>query len=123
MFVTDGGKDRLAIRIALGLSDATTRMPNKAPFKILVYDLEPEWGFRGLLEKYYDNYPEYYETTPRKVRLFNHHHDWLREGRIENKEKYLNRSEKARSIPTISRPRVASRNWATRRRSAAGSTI
>lgn len=89
IFVTDGGKDRLAVRIALGLSDATTRMTNKAPFKILVYDLEPEWGFRGLLEKYYNNYPEYYETTPRKVKLFNHHHDWLREGRIENKEQHL----------------------------------
>jgi hypothetical protein len=63
IFITDGGKDRLGIRMALGLSDAT-KTPNRAPFKIQVYDLDPEWGFRGLLEKYYNNHPESYETTP-----------------------------------------------------------
>lgn len=84
IFVTDGDRDKLGMRLALGLTHHTSKFPNQAPFALEVYDVAADWGFRALLEAYYNQHPEYYETTPRKIKLFNHHHDWIRGGRIED---------------------------------------
>lgn len=56
----------MAIRFYLGLTPQTRQFPNRASFTFLVYRVEPAWGFRSALAKYYGFFPDYY--TPRLKR-------------------------------------------------------
>jgi hypothetical protein len=68
-----GGASGLAVRFYLGLTPRTLKFPNSASFVFIIYPVDPAWGFRGALEKYYSFYSEFY--TPRIKRhgemLFN----------------------------------------------------
>jgi hypothetical protein len=56
----------MSVRFYLGTSPATRRFPNRAPFAFMLYVVEPAWGFRSALSKYYGFFPDYY--TPRLKR-------------------------------------------------------
>lgn len=55
--------DGMAVRFYLGISPETRRFPNRAPFTFILYPVEPAWGFRSALAKYYGFFADYY--TPR----------------------------------------------------------
>jgi len=43
------------------LSNSTARFPNKASFTFYIYKNDlPEWGFRGALKKYYEQFPQFF---------------------------------------------------------------
>jgi hypothetical protein len=60
IFGMAGNVDGLVIRFYLGLSPITRNFPNQASFVFIIYPVEPGWGFRNALSKYYSFYPEYY---------------------------------------------------------------
>ncbi|MFO7976711.1 MAG: hypothetical protein R6V12_19015 [Candidatus Hydrogenedentota bacterium] len=42
----------------LGLAPDTAKFPQSATFQTLLYSFEPDWGFRGALQRYYALFPE-----------------------------------------------------------------
>jgi hypothetical protein len=54
----------------VGLTPATRNFPNRAELKAIVYGVDPHWGFRSALEKYYDAYPDFYQVRARKAGLW-----------------------------------------------------
>jgi len=46
------------IAFDLGLSPDTRAFPSQAPFGLVVYSFDPEWGFRAAAERYYALFPE-----------------------------------------------------------------
>ena len=55
-----GSRRGLAARFYFGLSPETKNFPNRAGFVFVIYPVEPAWGFRSAVSRYYDFYPEYY---------------------------------------------------------------
>jgi hypothetical protein len=53
-------KSGAQVNYYLGLSPQTKEFPNKANFSFIIYTVDPQWGFRSAMEKYYALYPEYY---------------------------------------------------------------
>ena len=66
IFGMAGGEQGMTVRFYLGLSPETGSFPNCASFVFAVYPVEPAWGFRSALSKYYGFFPDYY--TPRLKR-------------------------------------------------------
>ncbi|MBM4083755.1 MAG: hypothetical protein FJ272_03110, partial [Planctomycetes bacterium] len=56
----------LTTRFYLGLSPETKRFPNRASFAFIIYPVDPAWGFRSALRKYYSFFPEYYEVRTKR---------------------------------------------------------
>jgi hypothetical protein len=56
----------MAVRFYLGTSPKPQRFPNRASFVFIIYGVEPGWGFRSALSRYYGFFPDYY--TPRLKR-------------------------------------------------------
>ena len=56
----------MSTRFYLGTSPLPKRFPNRAPFRFMIYAVEPAWGFRSALSKYYGFFADYY--TPRLQR-------------------------------------------------------
>lgn len=54
----DGASRELYAALHLGLSPATARFPSSADFALAVFPVDPAWGFRDALARYYAAYPE-----------------------------------------------------------------
>ena len=52
----DADKKRYEVAFDLGLSPKTSRFSSAAAFRLIVFDTEPEWGFRAAAAKYYGIY-------------------------------------------------------------------
>ncbi len=61
MFRMVGSTEGLTLRMYLGLSPDTKRLPSSARFSFIVYTCDPKWGFRDALRRYYATFPQYYE--------------------------------------------------------------
>jgi hypothetical protein len=60
-------KEVLLIRFNLGLTkDAKKKLQSRAPFGFLIYTVDPKWGFRAALKKYYDVYADLYQRKAMK---------------------------------------------------------
>lgn len=60
-------KEVLLIRFNFGLTkDAKKKLQSRAPFGFLIYSVDPKWGFRAALKKYYDVYADLYKRTAMK---------------------------------------------------------
>jgi len=47
------------------LTQATAKFPGRAPFRFVLYPVDPKWGFRSAADRYYGIYPELFtERTP-----------------------------------------------------------
>ncbi|MGD9495520.1 MAG: hypothetical protein AB7Y46_04320, partial [Armatimonadota bacterium] len=53
----DSASGELYAALHLGLSAATERFPSEAPFALAIYAVDPTWGFRDALRRYYALYP------------------------------------------------------------------
>jgi hypothetical protein len=60
----------LSMRFYLGTSPLPRKFPNKATFAFIIYGIEPAWGFRSALSRYYGFYPEYYVQRLKKEGIF-----------------------------------------------------
>ena len=65
-----GDAKGMATRFYLGLSPLPRRFPNRASFSLIIYAVEPAWGFRSALSKYYAFFPEYYQPRAKRRGLF-----------------------------------------------------
>jgi hypothetical protein len=65
-----GSRQGLSIRFYLGVSPQTRNFPNRAPFVFIIYPVEPAWGFRSAIGKYYDFYPDYYRERAARDGLY-----------------------------------------------------
>jgi hypothetical protein len=70
MFDTQYRDGAFGILYYIGLTPATRNFPNRAELKAILYDVDPHWGFRSALERYYDAYPEFYQVRARKAGLW-----------------------------------------------------
>ncbi len=52
----------LQIAYDFGLTAATKKFPSKASFRFILYQHDPQWGFRAAIKKYYDLYPEFFRV-------------------------------------------------------------
>lgn len=69
----------LHVEIRLGLSpQAGGNLRNRAAFKLLVYRVDPRWGFRDAVKRYYDSFPAVFESRTNKEGL------WLASKKILN---------------------------------------
>ena len=59
MFKMTGSTEGLALRMYLGLSPNTIPAVSTS-FSFMIYMCDPQWGFRGALQRYYDRFPDYY---------------------------------------------------------------
>jgi hypothetical protein len=48
------------VEVELGLSPLTRKFPNQAGFSVLVYRVEPRWGLRSTVERYYRFFPDFF---------------------------------------------------------------
>lgn len=64
-----GDRRGLAVRFYLGTSPLTRRFPNRAPFAFVIYNVDPAWGFRSALSRYYGFYPDFYQQRLKKEGL------------------------------------------------------
>ena len=69
-FGMTAGPKGMSMRIYLGISPETANFPNRAPFSFIIYPVDPAWGFRDALEKYYSFYPDYYSNRLDRQGLF-----------------------------------------------------
>lgn len=60
----------LSMRFYLGTSPAPRKFPNKATFAFIIYGIEPAWGFRSALSRYYGFFSEYYVQRLKKEGIF-----------------------------------------------------
>ena len=56
-FGYDASFSELYAACDLGLTAATTKFPSEASFSLVLYDCDPEWGFRSALKRYYELFP------------------------------------------------------------------
>lgn len=56
----------LEIRYDFALVPETTRFPNAADFRFVVFDSDPEWGFRGAFDKYMKLFPAQFAVRATK---------------------------------------------------------
>ena len=63
IFGMAGDRNGMVVRFYLGTSPKPKRFPNRASFVFIIYNVEPDWGFRSALSAYYRFFPDYY--TPR----------------------------------------------------------
>jgi hypothetical protein len=68
-FGTVGDRDGLRMRFYLGTSPMPRRFPNRASFVFMIYSVDPAWGFRSALAKYYKFHPDYYTQLMKKEGL------------------------------------------------------
>lgn len=54
----DGASRELYAALHLGLSSETARFPSSADFALAIFPVDPAWGFRDALARYYAAYPE-----------------------------------------------------------------
>lgn len=43
-----------------GLTKDTDNFPSSAPFRFIIYKIDPKWGFRSAAKKFYDIFPDYF---------------------------------------------------------------
>lgn len=55
------------IRFSLGLSAATKKFPRQADCSFLLYQHNPQWGFRSAAEKYYELFPEFFVVRVQRL--------------------------------------------------------
>ncbi len=48
------------VEVELGLSPLTRKFPNRASFSALLYRVDPRWGLRSTVERYYQFFPDYF---------------------------------------------------------------
>ena len=65
-----GDSEGLSVRFYLGVSPDTANFANKASFAFIIYNIEPAWGFRSAIEKYYSFYPDYYTARLKRDGLW-----------------------------------------------------
>ena len=46
------------VEVELGLSPLTHKFPNRAGFSVLLYRVDPRWGLRSAVERYYQFFPD-----------------------------------------------------------------
>jgi len=56
-FAFDGAAMEYYVAFDFALSPATAKFPSSATFSFLLYNCDPEWGFRSALRKYYSIFP------------------------------------------------------------------
>ncbi len=86
VFEVGADGEGLRVQMAYGLSAATTKFPSRARFCFRIYSVDPVWGYRDALAKYFDWYPDYYSLDPKIMAALDHHHDWISVNYAENKE-------------------------------------
>ena len=60
----------MSTRFYLGTSPLPKRFPNRAPFSFMIYAVEPAWGFRSALGRYYGFFADYYTPGLKRDGLF-----------------------------------------------------
>ena len=57
----NAGAQQLFLAFDFGLTPATTKFPSRANFELELFAVDPHWGFRSALERYYAAHPEHFE--------------------------------------------------------------
>ena len=52
---------QLFLAVDLGLTEATSKFPNRADFSFVIYRCDPRWGLRSAAERYYGIFPDLFE--------------------------------------------------------------
>lgn len=60
----DQARSELSITFFFGLTKLSGTNPGKAPFSFVLYSVNPEWGMRSAIERYYRLYPEGFVKRP-----------------------------------------------------------
>jgi len=63
---TSGGSRQLYLAVDLALTAATTRFPNEASYRFVIYRCDGRWGLRSALQKYYTIFPEQFEKRMKR---------------------------------------------------------
>jgi hypothetical protein len=56
------GTQLLYVSMDFGLHPNTENFPSAAEFHLVVYSIDPNWGFRSAAERYYRIFPDYFEV-------------------------------------------------------------
>ncbi len=56
-----GASGQLYLAVDLGLTEATTKFPNRADYSFVIYNCDPGWGLRAAAERYYQIFPDLFE--------------------------------------------------------------
>jgi hypothetical protein len=51
-----------------GLTRAAKKFPGKAGFRLFIYRVDPEWGFRSAAKRYYESHPQFFVKRAAMVR-------------------------------------------------------
>ncbi len=62
VFLMRASTNGLSITFSLGLTPATEKFPGKAGFRFVIHPVDPGWGIRSAAERYYQFFPELFET-------------------------------------------------------------
>ena len=62
----DSGSREFYAAVHLGLSALTERFPSQADFALALYPVDPQWGFRDALARYYALYPQCFTKRNRR---------------------------------------------------------
>jgi len=58
----DADMERLAVLFHLGISPRAAKLDNRAAFELLIYRFDPRWGFRSVIARHGQFFPEIYNT-------------------------------------------------------------
>jgi hypothetical protein len=48
------------VNYEFGLSQDAAKMPGRADFRLVLYRLDPQWGFRAAAQRYYEAFPQFF---------------------------------------------------------------
>jgi hypothetical protein len=71
-FLIRAGSDGLRIRYTLGLTPETKHHVSSAPFRAMVYRVDPAWGMRSAAERYQGFFPDFFSSTNRRHGNYTH---------------------------------------------------
>lgn len=58
----DADMERFVVLFHLGISPRAVKLDNRAAFELLIYRFDPRWGFRSVIARHGEFYPEIYST-------------------------------------------------------------
>ncbi len=68
----DQRKPALQATFYFGLAADAGNNPSRAPFSLVIYDHDAQWGMRSAMERYYELFPESFEARPTPERYLNY---------------------------------------------------
>ncbi|MCX7015046.1 MAG: hypothetical protein NTW86_21245 [Candidatus Sumerlaeota bacterium] len=76
----------LWLRWAFGLTKETAKFLSKARFRFRIFRVDPRWGFRDALARYYDWNRTYYELPAGQMKNWTHNQSWVHGGDVTSRK-------------------------------------